>query len=250
MPYVLIVSASSDIASACAQKYASQGYNLMLTARDPEKCKHLVSDLEIRYQVNVECLALDILDYSSHETLIKTAFDKAELKQQSLAGVIVFCGYLGEQNLAQNNFQECEKIIDSNFSGIVSLLNPIANLFEQRGNGFIIAVSSVAGERGRKSNYIYGASKAALSTYLSGLRNRLHSKGVQIITVKPGFVNTRMTAAMDLPKALTAEATEVAEAIFNAQKNQRDVIYVKKIWWLIMFIIRCLPEFIFKKTDL
>jgi decaprenylphospho-beta-D-erythro-pentofuranosid-2-ulose 2-reductase len=246
MAYVLIVSAGSDMASACAQKYASHGYDLLLTSREPQKIKTLLSDLEIRHQVKAECLKLDILNYSEHDAFIKSVFEKAD----QLEGVIIFCGYLGDQQLAQQNFAESEKIIDSNFSGIVSLLNPIANIFEQRGSGFIIAVSSVAGERGRKSNYIYGASKAALTAYLSGLRNRLQDKGVKVITVKPGFVNTQMTAAMDLPKALTAEATEVAEAIFNAQKNQRDVIYVKKIWWLIMYIIRCLPEFIFKKTDL
>lgn len=250
MSTVLIISAGSDMAAACAQKYASQGYNLILTARNPEKCRALMSDITIRHQVNTECLALDILDYANHENFIKKLFEKTDMSKQPVDGIIVFCGYLGEQQLAQNTFSETEKIIDSNFTGIVSLLNPVANMFERDGKGFIIAVSSVAGERGRKSNYIYGASKAALTTYLSGLRNRLHTKGVQVITVKPGFVNTQMTEKMDLPKALTAEAEQVAEAIFDAQQKNRDIIYVKKIWWLIMFIIRSLPEFIFKKTDL
>lgn len=151
--------------------------------------------------------------------------------------------------------KECEKdwvktlnTINVNYVGPVSLLNIVANEIEQNKNGFIVGISSVAGDRGRKTNYIYGSSKVAFSAYLSGLRSRLYQSNVRVLTVKPGFVNTKMTQCLNLPKKLTAEPQDVAVDIFKAQQNKKDVIYTKAKWRLIMLIIKNIPEFIFKKV--
>jgi short-subunit dehydrogenase len=159
-------------------------------------------------------------------------------------------GYLGEQAVAEKDFNEARKIIDTNYTGCVSVLNVIANDFERRKKGFIIGISSTAGDRGRKSNYCYGSAKAAFSTYLSGLRNRLYSSGVRVLTVKPGFVRTMMTEGMRLPPLLTARPDEVAKDIVRAQEKDRDVLYTKWFWKWIMLVIKALPEAIFKKTNL
>ena len=165
-------------------------------------------------------------------------------------GVISAIGYLGDQKKAQSNFREANKILDTNYTGITSLFNVIANDFEKRGSGFIVGISSVAGDRGRKSNYFYGSAKAAFTTYLSGLRNRLYEANVHVLTVKPGFVNTQMTAKMDLPTKLTAQPEEVAKDIYDAQNSKKDQLYTKWYWKWIMIIIKLIPEFKFKKKKL
>ena len=188
-------------------------------------------------------MELDILDYASHETFYQ------QLQVKPL-GVVSAVGYLGEQEKAQSSFSETQKIIDTNYTGIVNLLNIIADDFETRRSGFIVGISSVAGDRGRKSNYIYGSAKAALTTYLSGLRNRLFDANVHVLTVKPGFVNTKMTAGMDLPEKLTAEPEEVAEDIYKAQQKMKNVLYTKWMWRWVMLIIMHIPEFMFKKMSI
>lgn len=243
MSYILIIGATSDIATATARQYASKGYDLYLAARNTAAISDLSNDIALRNNVTAKCIQLDVLDYDSHSKIYDSLDEKP-------VGVIVAAGYLGEQQDAQTSFSETKKIIDTNFTGIVSLLNHIANDFEQRKSGFIIGISSVAGDRGRKKNYIYGAAKAGLTTYLSGLRNRLHTSGVQVLTVKPGFVNTRMTKGMNLPKKLVAEPGAVAKDIYTAQVKGKNVIYTKGIWRLIMLIIKHIPEFQFKKMDL
>lgn len=243
MSYVLIIGAKSDIAKALAKQYASHGYDLYLAARQCQNCEPFAKDLSIRNQVSVNCLELDVCDLESHQTFYDNLPEKPE-------GVISVAGYLGEQEKAQNDPSESLKIITTNYTGLVSLLNIVANDFEQKKQGFIVGISSVAGDRGRQSNYLYGSAKAAFSTYLSGLRNRLSSAQVNVLTVKPGFVATKMTAELDLPPLLTAQADEVALSIYQAQLKARNVLYTKPIWWLIMLIIKHVPEFIFKKTDI
>ena len=243
MKYILILGASSDIAKAVARKYAKEGYNLYLAGRDIESLELLAKDIEVRFEQEVKVVAMDILDYSSHQSV----YDGLEPKPY---GVVVAVGYLGTQEIAQKDFNETQKIIDTNFSGVVSFLDIVANDFEQRAEGFIVAISSVAGDRGRKSNYIYGASKAALSAYVSGLRNRLYSANVQVLTVKPGFVATKMTQDMDLPQKLTAMPKEVADDIYKAQKGGKDILYTKWIWRYIMLIIKAIPEIIFKRLSI
>ncbi len=243
MSYILILGAKSDIAKAIAREYSKNGYNLFLAARNVNDLESFAKDIYIRTEKKVELIELDILKYETHKQIYES------LKEKPL-GIICAIGYLGAQELAQKDFKEAKKIIDTNYTGIVSFLNIVANDFEKRKNGFIIGISSVAGDRGRKSNYIYGSAKAAFSTYLSGLRNRLNESNVQVLTVKPGFVDTKMTKDLDLPKKLTAKPYEVAQDIFRAQQNGKNIIYTKWIWKYIMLIIKLIPEWKFKKMNI
>ena len=243
MSTVLIVGANSDIAKATARIYARSGFDLILAQRNNEDIEPFVADLKIKYERHIEAIHLDILDYSSHAEIYSKL-------QRPIDGVIIAVGYLGDQQKSQDDFEESRKIIDSNFTGLVSLLNIIANDFEKRRTGFIVAISSVAGDRGRKKNYQYGAAKAGLTAYLSGLRNRLFDKGVKVLTIKPGFVLTKMTKDLDLPEKLTAQPKDIAQAIYSAQQKGKDTLYYMKKWRLIMWIIRMIPEKIFKRLDL
>jgi short-subunit dehydrogenase len=249
MPYILILSANSDMARACALEYAANGYHLYLASRDIEQTQKIANDIQIRHSsIEIQSFHCDVLNSDSQYQLISELFSKDQKKQP--IGLITFTGYLGDQNIAQNDLAERELIIDSNFKGLTSICELFAQKLEENKNGFIVGVSSVAGDRGRQSNYIYGASKAAFSTYLSGLRNRLYKSNVHVLTVKPGFVATKMTEDMDLPSLLTAQPEQIAKAIFKAQQKNKNIIYVKSLWFLIMLIIRSIPESIFKKTDL
>lgn len=243
MSYILIIGAKSDIAKATAKEYAKQGYDLYLAARDSSELEEFANDIKIRYERKIKCVELDILDYTSHNIFYE------ELEQKPL-GVISVVGYLGDQCKAENDFNETQKIIDTNYTGVVSLINIIATDFEKRKSGFIVGISSVAGDRGRKSNYIYGSAKAALTSYLSGLRNRLYATNVQVLTVKPGFVNTKMTEGIDLPEKLTAQPEEVAKNIYKAQQKGKNVLYTKWIWKWVMLIIKYIPESQFKKMSI
>ena len=243
MSFVLIIGSQGDIGKAVARAYASEGYDLYLASRNAANNQDFANDIRVRFGTRAECVELDILDYPTH----KPCYENLQTKP---VGVVSAVGYLGSQDLAQSDLAETRKIIDTNYTGIVSFLNIVADDFETRGAGFIVGISSVAGDRGRKSNYIYGSSKAALSVYLSGLRNRLSSANVRVLTVKPGFVETRMTAGIDLPGALTVQPDDVARAIVKAQQRNRNVIYVHWAWRWIMLVIRSIPELIFRKTSL
>jgi short-subunit dehydrogenase len=240
---VLIIGANSDIARALARRYAGDGDDLYLAGRDVAVLDALASDLHIRSGVDVQCFELDVLATDSHQAF----FDSLP---STPSGVIAAAGYLGDQHEAETDFSEARRIIETNFTGLVSLLDIAAGRLEAKQDGFIIGISSVAGDRGRKSNYIYGASKAALTTYLSGLRNRLYDSNVHVLTVKPGFVDTRMTQGMNLPPALTAHPDKVAKDIVRAQRKGRSVLYTLGIWRLIMLVIRLVPEAIFKRMSL
>ena len=243
MSYLLIIGAKSDIAIAIAREYTKHGYDLYLAARDANSLEEFAKDISTRTQRTVKLIEFDVLDYDNHQTF----YDQLEEKP---LGVISAVGYLGEQEKAQSSFSEAEKIIDTNYTGVMNLLNIIANDFEKRRSGFIVGISSVAGDRGRKSNYFYGAAKAAFSTYLSGLRNRLCESQVHVLTVKPGFVATKMTEDMDLPEKLTAHPEEVAKDIYKSQQKGKNVLYTKWVWRWVMLIIRNIPEFLFKKMSI
>ena len=243
MSYVLIIGAKSDIAKAVAREYAKNGYDLYLAARDTQELEEFAKDVIIRTQRDVNLVALDILDYESHQSFYDNLKDKP-------LGVVSAVGYLGDQDKAQSDFNEAEKIMATNYTGVVSIFNIIADDFEKRRSGFMVGISSVAGDRGRKSNYIYGSAKSALTTYLSGLRNRLYDAQVNVLTVKPGFVATKMTEGMDLPEKLTAQPEEVAGDIFTAQQKGKSILYTKWIWRWVMLIIKNIPEFMFKKMSI
>jgi decaprenylphospho-beta-D-erythro-pentofuranosid-2-ulose 2-reductase len=239
MSYLLIIGAKSDIAKATAREYAKNGYDLYLAARNSSELEEFANDVTVRTERTVQIVELDILDYKSHQAF----YDQLEEKP---LGVISAIGYLGEQEKAQSDFDEAQQIVDTNYTGVVSLFNIIANDFEHRRSGFMVGISSVAGDRGRKSNYIYGSAKAAHTAYLSGLRNRLYDAQVHVMTVKPGFVATKMTEGMDLPEKLTAQPEEVAGDIYNAQQKRKNVLYTKWMWRWAMLIIKMIPEWKFK----
>jgi decaprenylphospho-beta-D-erythro-pentofuranosid-2-ulose 2-reductase len=239
MSYVLIIGAKSDIAKATAREYARHGYDLYLAARNTSELEAFANDINVRMQRTVKTVELDVLDYGSHRAFY-------EQLEEAPMGVVSAVGYLGDQAKAQKDFQEAKLIMDTNYTGVVSLFNIIADDFEQRGSGFIIGISSVAGDRGRKSNYLYGSAKAALTAYLSGLRNRLCDAHVHVLTVKPGFVATKMTADMDLPERLTAQPQDVAADIYQAQQKNKNILYTKWIWRWVMLAIRIIPEWKFK----
>jgi len=243
MKYILIIGAKSDIAKAIAKLYAKAGYNLYLACRNSAELKEFANDIMIRYSIDVVLKEFDIVNFDSHIDF----YDKLITKPY---GTVVVAGYMTSQMLCQDDFDKTLNTINVNFTGAVSILNIIANDYERKKKGFIVGISSVAGDRGRKSNYIYGASKAGFSAYLSGLRNRLYKSKVNVLTVKPGFVDTAMTKNMSLPKNLTSSSNFVANDIFKAQQNNKDTIYTKKIWWLIMLIIKFIPESIFKKLSI
>lgn len=243
MTPVLILGATSDVAIACAQVYAKEKHNLYLAGRDNRALGILASDIRIRFQVEVTPIHFDAVKFEEHEQIWNQLNPKPEIT------ICVF-GLLGDQAVSAKEWKACKAVIDSNYTGAVSILNNIANTYQQLKKGTIVGISSVAGERGRQSNYIYGSAKAGFTAYLSGLRNRLATAGVHVVTVKPGFIFTRMTEHLTLPKPLTSRPEQVAKAIVKAVNKKKNVIYVLPIWKLIMLIIRNIPEGIFKKLKL
>ena len=243
MKNVLILGATSDMALAIARKYAEEHWCVTLAGRDKEALEAIAGDLKIRSESSTRTALFDAVEFDNHAGF----YEKLEEKPD----VVIACfGYMGDQEKIQSDFQEVRKTIDANFTGMVSILNIVANDFETRGRGSIAAISSVAGDRGRQSNYVYGSAKAGLTAYLSGLRNRLAIKGVHVMTIKPGFVRTKMTENMELPSSLTATPEQVAEAVFNGIAKKRNVVYVLWMWQFIMLVIQHIPEPIFKKMKL
>jgi decaprenylphospho-beta-D-erythro-pentofuranosid-2-ulose 2-reductase len=243
MPTVLILGAGSDIAVAIARKFAAAGYDIQLAARNPDKLTPLQSDLSIRSSVSATTHAFDAEAPDTHSAF----FDSLPVKPDMT--ICVF-GYLGNQQLAETEWKECQRIIMVNYTGAVSILNLAAEYYAKQGKGTIVGISSVAGERGRMSNYFYGSAKAGFTAYLSGLRNRLYHQGVHVLSVQPGFVYTRMTEGMPLPKPLTATPEAVAQTVYKATLAKKNEIFVKGWWKWIMLIIRNIPEPIFKKMKL
>lgn len=243
MESVLIFGANSDIAGAIAREFALNQYNLILAGRSLNKLTKLQKDISIKHDVIVDTVFFDALDSESHRIFLDN------LDQVPKITVCAF-GYLGDQEQAQRNFFETERILHTNFTGAVSILNEIANRYESEQHGIIVGIGSVAGDRGRQSNYIYGSAKAAFSAYLSGLRNRLFKSGCHVVEIKPGFVDTKMTEGLNLPKPLTAKPEDVASAVYKAVQDKSDVVYVLGIWRLIMFVIKNIPDFIFKRLKL
>jgi decaprenylphospho-beta-D-erythro-pentofuranosid-2-ulose 2-reductase len=243
MPTVLLLGAASDMSVAIARKFAKEGYNLQLAARNAQRLQPMQSDLSIRHHASCDLVEFDALNFQSHASFFQNLSPKPDV-------VICVFGYLGENETARQDWTETEKIINSNYTGAVSILNIVGNYFLEQKKGTIVGISSVAGERGRQSNYIYGSAKAGFTAYLSGLRNRLFPAGVHVVTVQPGFVYTRMTENLKLPPMLTAKPEDVADSVYRAVKNKTNVVYVKWFWRWIMLIIKSVPEFMFKKLKL
>jgi short-subunit dehydrogenase len=240
---VLILGATSPIASALAREFALHKFDLVLGGRDREELSALASDLSLRFGVRAGVLPFDALDTQTHASTLRSFLSEAGA---ALEGAVVCIGYLGDQAKGQTDWEEARRILETNFTGCVSALNILANHFELRRVGFICALSSVAGDRGRQSNYLYGAAKAGLSAFLQGLRNRLFHAQVKVITVKPGFVDTRMTYGRP-GLFLVASPERVATDIFRAVVKGKDVVYTPWYWRFIMLVVQSVPEAIFKR---
>lgn len=245
MRTVLILGATSTIAWETAKRLAAKRMNLILTGRHVEALEPLKRDLEARHDVHINVRYFDALNFDHHEVFyseVTAAYD--------LDGVMLMYGELGDQKEAETSFTAARHMIDVNYTSAVSILNLAANYFERKQQGFIVAVSSVAGDHGRKSNYIYGSTKAGLSAYMEGLRNRLHKVGVQVLTIKPGLVATKMTqgtAKADSP--LLARPQKVARDIVKHIAKRRNVVYTPSFWLVIMLVVKLMPERLFKRTD-
>lgn len=242
---ILVLGATSGIAEACCRLWAERGDSLYLVARNPEKLAAVAADLHIRGAAYVDSSVADLDDTATHSELLAHAIN-------SLAGLdIAFLalGVLGDQAQAERNFIHAAKTLHTNFVAPVSLLTWLGNYCAQRHSGTLAVLSSVAGDRGRKSNYVYGSSKAGLSAFLGGLRNRIDREGVRVMTIKPGPVKTAMTEGMKGSEKF-ADAEKVAAAIVKAIDAGQDVLYVPGIWRIIMAAIRAIPERVFKKLNL
>lgn len=244
MRRILVIGATSGIAQAFSRHAAEEGDRLCLVGRDPAKLDAVLADVKVRGAEDATSIVADLADFSRHEALVA----QADLELGGFDTVLVAHAVLTDQALAQRDPDVLRRDFETNFTSAASLLTHAANLLEGRKNGTIAVISSVAGDRGRQSNYVYGAAKAALSTFTDGLRHRLAPSRVNVLTIKPGFVDTPMTA--HLPKGpLFAPADLVGRAIHGAL-DRSGVLYLPWFWRLIMLIVRHLPESLFLRTKL
>ncbi len=242
---ILVLGATSGIAEATCRIWAARGDSLFLVARNEAKLAVVAADLKTRGAAYVDVAVADLDKTEDHASLLTHAIN-------SLGGMDVAYlahGILGEQAAAEQNFVVAEQILHTNFVAPVSLLTWLANYCAQRHSGVLAVISSVAGDRGRKSNYLYGASKAGLSAFLGGLRNRVDREGVTVLAIKPGPVKTAMTAQMKGSEKF-ADVDKVAQSIVAAVDARKDVLYVPFQWAPIMWVIRHVPERVFKKLNL
>ena len=245
MKKVIILGATSAIAQSTVQLLSARGASLYLVGRNPERLEAAANEARSKGAARVHTEVLDLDDLAQHEALV----DRAATALGGLDGALLAHGILGNQEAAQRSYAEAEKVLRTNFLSAVSLLTPLANRFEAQQAGTLVVISSVAGDRGRQSNYVYGASKGALSVFLQGLRNRLARSGVAVVTVKPGMVDTPMTAGMK-KGPLFSTPEKVARGIIRAADARKDEVYLPGFWGPIMFAIRGIPERVFKRMKL
>lgn len=241
---MIVLGSNSEVAQAFVEKVLSEGQRfekIYLLTSNKENTEKFARHIDVKYVQNSEIIEFDLLKDNDYHRLNHIDSD------------LLFCasGYLG-MNTADGLYNDINttKIIDINYARLVPLMNYFAQKFEAKRSGTIIGLSSVAGERGRQSNFIYGSAKAGFTAYLSGLRNYLYDKKVNVLSVIPGFMATKMTEGMPLNPKLTASPKQAANCIYKAYKNKKNVVYVLPIWWVIMMIIRNIPEFIFKRLKL
>ncbi|WP_299379929.1 SDR family oxidoreductase [uncultured Kiloniella sp.] len=245
MKKVLIIGATSAIAEATARLFAKRGDQLFLLARDQKKLSVIADDLKVRGAQNIHTGVYDATGQQSSEDI----FDKAIKQLDGIDILLVAHGVLPDQKACEISVGDTLKAFEVNATSVVAILTYFANVFEAQKKGSIAVISSVAGDRGRQSNYVYGAAKGAVSIFLQGLRHRLAKSGVQVLTIKPGFVDTPMTAAFD-KGALWAQPEQIAKLIIKALDRKKSVVYTPWFWGVIMLIIRSVPDWIFHKTRL
>lgn len=239
---VLIIGASSAIAKASARIYAAQGCSLHLIARDEERLENLSKDLLVRGASPVSYSCLDLNKFAEHKGILDTAFEE-------LGGVdlVLIChGSLPDQEKVETNFKQAQKEINTNGLSVISLLTELAPRLIEQSEGTIAVVTSVAGDRGRQPNFVYGAAKSLVSTYLQGLRGRLLAHNVKVVDIKPGLVDSPMTA--HFPKGpLWSSPDRIAAKIVKSVQRGSHTVYAPGYWRIIMFIVCAIPEFVFKR---
>ncbi len=243
MATVLILGATSDIGIAIARKFAGEKWDVQLAGRKPEQLEPVASDIRVRHNVVCTVNEFDAINFKSHESFFHSLSPKPEVT------ICVF-GVMDDEEEAFDDWTLTERMIQTNYTGAVSILNVAAKYYISQEKGTIIGISSVAGDRGRASKMIYGSAKAAFSAYLSGLRNKCFKHKVHVMTVQPGFVYTRMTEDLNLPKPLTSTPRQVADGIYDAFLKKKNVVYLKWFWRYMMLMIKNIPEFQFKKMKL
>jgi decaprenylphospho-beta-D-erythro-pentofuranosid-2-ulose 2-reductase len=242
---MMIIGATSAIAHETAKCFAKEGTEFFLVARSPQKLADIGDDLKVRGAQRIETYVLDVTELERHQEMIETAITTLD----GLDMVLIAHGTLGDQQKCQRSVAETLKEFSTNCTSVISLLTILADYFEQQKRGCIAVISSVAGDRGRQSNYVYGATKGAISVFLQGLRNRLSKSGVAVVTVKPGLIDTPMTA--EVKKGLLAgNAKGVGEGIYRAMKGRKEVVYLPWFWRPIMMIVRAIPEPVFKRLSM
>jgi len=246
MKRVLIIGATSAIATACARIWAKEGAELFLVGRNSEKLSQVSDDLLARGAKAVTSHILDANDIAAHPAMLDKCI--STLTQIDIA--LIAHGTLPDQQLCEKDVNFALHEMSNNAISVIALLTLLANQFETQRYGALAVISSVAGDRGRPSNYLYGTAKAAVSTFCEGLRVRLFKVGVSVTTIKPGFVETPMTAGLQLPTVLIAQPEKVALNIVNAIERKTNTLYTPKFWSLIMLIIKLLPSFMFKRMNL
>ncbi|VVD27233.1 SDR family oxidoreductase [Paraburkholderia dioscoreae] len=246
MKNILIVGATSAIAIACARHWATQGARFFLVARNGERLQQVAADLSARGAQLAACHQLDIDRLDLHSGML----EHCQRELGALDIVLVAPGTLPDQTACQADPAVAVREFNTNAVSVIALLTPIANILEAQKRGALAVISSVAGDRGRPSNYLYGSAKAALSAFCEGLNARLFKAGVHVLTVKPGFVATPMTAGLPLPGPLVATPDQVAGDIVRAVDKRKDVLYTRWFWAPIMLIIRSVPRFLFKRASL
>lgn len=242
---VAIIGATSALAHETAKCFATEGAELFLVGRSEGKLSTLADDLKVRGAKHVETYLLDLADLSQHQDM----FDRAVIALNGIDMLLIAHGTLGNQRKCELSVEETMKELTNNFTSVVSLLTISGNYFEKQKRGCIAVISSVAGDRGRKSNYVYGAAKGGVSAFLQGLRNRLSKANVSVVTIKPGFVDTPMTASLK-KGPLFAKADVVGRGIYQAMKQGKDIVYLPWFWRPIMLIVTSIPERIFKHLSM
>lgn len=245
MAHRLIFGATSSIAEATSRLFATDGDSLFLVARNHDKLQIVAEDLRVRGASRVFTTVSDARDFDMHQQLLADAWSALG----SVDTVLIAHGTLPDQKACETSFDELRHEFETNALGVMSVVTHAANRLEQQGSGTLCVISSVAGDRGRQSNYVYGAAKGAVSIFLQGLRNRLYSSGVRVLTVKPGFVDTPMTR--DFAKnRLWVTPDRVAAGIYKAILKNKDIVYLPWFWTPIMWLICRIPERIFKRLSL
>ena len=247
MKKILIFGATSAIAESCCRQFAIQNKSLFLYGRDKNKLQLIAKDLKIRGALQV---AFDYFDAEEHQENARLLIEKADKELIGFDTVVLAHGILPNQRKCQKSIKLSQQVININLLSMISYLTELGDYFKKKGGGTIVVISSISGDRGRQSNYIYGTSKGGLSLFCQGLRNELHDKNINIITIKPGFIDTPMTAKFNQKNIFWSKPDKIAKDIIQAIRNKSSEVYTPWYWYWIMLLITIIPENIFKRMKL